>query len=325
MGAVALLHLAAGAFLALLAWLMPRRVAGARRAAPAVLLLDIAPFAIGAGLLGFASGRPLFAGLVTLALGAGFTLADYTMRQTLREPVVFSAASELPQVFTHPHLYLPFAGPGLVVGGAAAAVGAALALLVVEPPLWTPHPLDALLAVALIAACIWLLAREPLLGAAAGVLRRLDPSGEPFADAASLGPFAMLLVHTIIARAERAARQRKLAAPPVTRERSEAAGERIGEPAGPIIIVPSVAADPARPVARVRGVLRRLGGVRPTRRAGVGRKYDARRIRGSDRDARERTRLRPVQPLLRPGAGADRLAGLAAAQRGVSHDLPPPL
>ncbi|MGC2411916.1 MAG: LTA synthase family protein, partial [Stellaceae bacterium] len=81
------------------------------------------------------------------------------------------------------------------------------------------------------------LAREPLLGAAAGVLRRLDPSGESFADAAALGPFSMLLVHTIVARAERAERQRKLAAPPVARERSEAAGERIGESAGPIVVV----------------------------------------------------------------------------------------
>src|SRR5204863_267319 len=80
------------------------------------------PFVIGAGLLCLASGRPLFAGLVVLALGAGFALADHTMRQTLREPVVFSESVELPQVFSHPHLYLPFAGPGLVLGGAAAAV-----------------------------------------------------------------------------------------------------------------------------------------------------------------------------------------------------------
>jgi hypothetical protein len=234
MGAVGLLHLAAGAFLALVAWLMPRRVASARRAAPWVLILDLAPFGIGAGVLGLASGRPLFAGLVTLALGAGFTLADYTMRETLREPVVFSAASELPQVFTHPHLYLPFAGPGLVLGGAAAAFAVALALLVDEPPLWTPHPFVALLAVALLAASIWFLAREPLLGAAAGLLRRLGPTGEPFADAAALGPFAMLLVHTTIARAERRARQTALAAPAVARER---ASEPVGDAGGPIVVV----------------------------------------------------------------------------------------
>lgn len=233
MDAVELLHLAAGILLALFAWLMPRHVASARRASPAALLLDMAPFVLGAGLLGLASGRPLFAGLVALALGAGFTLTDHTMRQTLREPVVFSEMSELPQVFTHPHLYLPFAGPGLVLGGAAAAIALGLALLVVEPPLWTARPLAALAGLALVAACGWLVAREPLLGAAAGALRRLAPTGEPFADAAALGPFGMLIAHTIIARAERRARQLALAAPALIRGR--------GEPAGgvtrPIIIV----------------------------------------------------------------------------------------
>ncbi len=206
----------------------------ARAARPrSVLLLDLAPLALGAGLLGLATGRPLFAGVVTLALGAGFALADYTMRQTLREPVVFSEMSELPQVFTHPHLYLPFAGPGLVLGGAAAAIAAALALLVVEPALWTARPGAAVIGVALIAAGGWLFAREPLLGAAARALRRLAPSGEPFADAAALGPFGMLLVHTIIARAERKSRQLALAAPPVLREH----GEPANGPGVPIIIV----------------------------------------------------------------------------------------
>jgi hypothetical protein len=233
MGALALLHLAAGALLAVAAWLIPRHVACARRAALRVMALDMAPIALGAGLLSLAAGRPLFGGLVMLALGAAFALTDYTMRQTLREPVVFSESVELPQVFTHPHLYLPFAGPGLVLGGAAAATAAALALLVVEPALWTARPVAALVLAALIAACGWLVAREPLLGAAAAALRRLAPSGEPFADAASLGPFGMLIVHTIIARAERRARQLALAAPALVREHGET-GTGSGRP---IIIV----------------------------------------------------------------------------------------
>jgi hypothetical protein len=228
-GTVELLHLAAGAALVLIAWLMPRHIAGSHRAAIGVLLLDLAPIALGAGLLGVAAGRPLFAGVVVLALGAGFTLADYTMRQTLREPVVFSESVELPQVFTHPHLYLPFAGPGLVLGGGAAAAAIALALLVVEPPLWDPRPVSALVAVALVAAGAWLVAREPLLGTAASAFRRLRPSGEPFADAAALGPFAMLLPHTVIARAERGERRQSLAAPATLRA---AAGPDV-----PIILV----------------------------------------------------------------------------------------
>ena len=108
--------------------------------------------------------------------------------------------SELPQVFTHPHLYLPFAGPGLVLGGAAAVLALAAALLAFEPPVWMPGPAAALTGAALIAAFGWLAARPPLLGPMAAALRRLAPSGEPFADAAALGPFAMLFAHTVIAR-----------------------------------------------------------------------------------------------------------------------------
>src|SRR5580704_7659143 len=186
MGTIELLHLGAGAALAAAGWLIPRHIAGARRLAVAALLLDAAPLALGAVLLALATGRPLFAGVIVLALGAGFALVDQTMRQTLREPVVFSESVELPQVFSHPHLYLPFAGPGLVIGGAVAA----------------------------------------------DRLRRLMPSGELFADAAALGPFAMLLVHLLIARAERPARRKALGQPPAA---PMPLGSR-GEPATPIIL-----------------------------------------------------------------------------------------
>ena len=217
MGAIWLLQMCGGLALAAAGWLVPRHVARARRSSTASLLLDIAPFALGAGLLALATGRPVFAGVVILALGAGFALADYAMRETLHEPVVFSEMSELPQVFTHPHLYLPFAGPGLVIGGAAGAIALGLALLFLEPPVWTPQPGLGLIAVALVIATGWLMAREPLLGIAAAGMRRLAPTGEPFADVERLGPFGMLLAHTVIARAERSARQSTLCAPNVLR------------------------------------------------------------------------------------------------------------
>jgi hypothetical protein len=234
MGAIALLHLAAGAALVLTAWLLPRHIAAARWASPAALLLDMAPLGLGAVLLGLASGRPLFTGLIIAMLGAGAALADYTMRETLREPTVFSEMSELPQVFTHPHLYLPFAGPGLVIGGAIGTVLVALGLLVVEPSLWPPRPFVALAAAALILLAGWLLGHEPLLGITAGLMRRLRPGGEPFADAAAFGPFGMIIVHAVIARGERGARQRALA--PISAPAPAILGSR-REPAVPVIIV----------------------------------------------------------------------------------------
>lgn len=201
---------AAGLALALGGWIIPRCVAGARRIGLATLL-DAAPLAVVATLLFAASGRPVFAGAIVFALGAGFGFADRTVRETLREPVLFSALSELPQVFTHPHLYLPFAGTGLLLGGAAAAVLAAFALLLCEPAAAQPHPLAALIVAASVTVALWRIGHEPWLGHAARALRRLEPSGEPFADAARLGPVAMLIVHGIIARAERPALQARLA------------------------------------------------------------------------------------------------------------------
>ena len=203
----AMLRLAVAAAATAAAWLVPRRVAGARSAAAPAVLLDVFPVLLAAGVLLLATGRPMFAGLVLLALGSGFALADMAKREALLEPVVFSDLSELKHVFTHPHLYLPFAGPGLVIGGAAGAIGLGIGLLVFEPPIWQPGPLPALAVLLAAIVVFWTLAREPALGVAAAALRRFRPEGEPFADAARLGPFAALLVYGIVARAERAARR----------------------------------------------------------------------------------------------------------------------
>lgn len=198
----------AGLALLLAGWSLPRWVAGARRIGWATLL-DMAPLVLVALVLVLASGRPIFAGAMAFALGAGFAFADRTVRETLREPVVFSALSELPQIFTHPQLYLPFAGTGVVLGGAGVAALAALALLFLEPAVTAPHLLASFAVDGVVVLVCWRIAREP--HAAARALGRLDPSGEPFDDAARLGPVAMLVVHGVIARAERSARQARLA------------------------------------------------------------------------------------------------------------------
>jgi hypothetical protein len=211
-----ILHIGLGGALGLTAWLLPRHVAEARRIALPTLLLDLSPVVLGGSLLLVATGRPIVSGLVLLALGAGFALADQTKREVLREPVVFSEMSELPQVFTHPQLYLPFAGTTLVVAGAVAAIALAVTLLLLEPELWEPDPVLIVSFFSIVGAAGWVMAREPVLGALAAAMRRLRPTGEPFADAARLGPFAMFLVYGIVARAERAARRARYAAPPPT-------------------------------------------------------------------------------------------------------------
>lgn len=205
-----LLHFFVAALLLVAAWVIPRRNAGTRFRLGAALWLDLAPFGIVAVLLAVITGRPLFGGFVVVALAAGFAVADQAMRATLREPVVFQAMSELPQVFTHPHLYLPFAGPGLVVGGTIVAIAAAVGMLVFLPPVWNPRPVLGGGAAAAIGIIYWRLGNPPFLARVADRFRRLDLGSDPATDAARLGPFTMLLAHCAIARAERRGRQQAL-------------------------------------------------------------------------------------------------------------------
>jgi len=201
------LDIMAGGALALGAWLLPRHVAKARAGFTPALALDLLPVLLAGGMLLSATGRPLFTGVLLASLGAGFALADRTKRAVLREPVVFSEMSELRHVFTHPHLYLPFAGPALVLGGAAATIVLCILLLSVEPGMWEPNPWLPLLYGGLAGVSMWLISREPVLGVVAAALRELGAVGEPFEDAATLGPFAMVLTYGVIARAERTARR----------------------------------------------------------------------------------------------------------------------
>src|SRR5260221_8022452 len=157
-----------GGALVLAAWLMPRWVARSPLTIAPQLLLDAAPWFAGAAVLMLATGRPVFTGLLIATLGAGFALADRTMRETLREPIVFCTVSELPQGFTHPHLYLPFAGPRRVVGGATVGLAAVVGPRGFEPPRTSPEPLAGLGLLGLLAGICVLILRGPLLGVAAG-------------------------------------------------------------------------------------------------------------------------------------------------------------
>ena len=206
---------------------------------------------------------------------------------------------------------------------------AALALLVLEPPVWPPEPLSGPSAAALLIADRLLAARPPpLLGRRRRLFRGLRPSGEPAADAETLGPFAMLLVHCAIARDERAgAAARRSAAPALSSARGAQQGARS------CVVQCELFFDARRlspliPPAMLSGFAECCATAAMSwraRRAGLGRQHDARRIRRADRHPGKRTRLRPLQPVLRAGARADRLAGLAAAPGRLPHDLPAPV
>ncbi|MDB5972044.1 MAG: synthase family protein [Hydrocarboniphaga sp.] len=193
---------ASAALLVLIAAALPRRVAGTRWHIGAALALDLAlPVSIFV-LIALASGRPIFAGLVTLALGAGYAYADHAKRATLQEPIVFTDVFQAFDIFRHPQLALPFPNKGQILLGVASVLAAFVAFYWLEPrsfqaPLW--------IWIALLAPVLALIAvlRRPLRGRALAWLKRLGASGDPAVDAAQLGPLAIHWVYALVAAGER--------------------------------------------------------------------------------------------------------------------------
>ncbi len=196
----------AGLILMLAGWGYARRVA--RAAFPRsmfVLLHDaIAPLGTFAVLLS-ATARPVFAGSVAFAAFGGFGFADGVKRAVLREPIVFTDMSEVIELFRHPRFYLPFAGTARVIGGALLAVLLFAMLFWLEPTLFpvTLTQSVSCLAAGLLFILILVLLAQPW----ALLLRHFQPSGDPLRDAQQFGPFGMLGVHGVTARAEREARR----------------------------------------------------------------------------------------------------------------------
>lgn len=227
-------QLSVGAALTIAGWLLTRRSAGAGMRRPIAILLDGLWPAIGFGLVLATSARPILSGMTVLALAVGLTLTDRTKRAALREPVVFSDMDEFFQLFRHPQLYLPFAGTGLVIGGAIAVFGAAATLLVLEATVWPWSPWPGLLAIGGVAATGYALMHPPLLKATARALRRFEFSGDPARDAASLGLLVMLFGHGMVARAERTWRRSNVAPAPDMKASQSFRGR-----AQPIVLVQS--------------------------------------------------------------------------------------
>jgi hypothetical protein len=195
-----------GIALAAAGWGATRFVAQATLRSSRALALDLAPPVVLFVALAAMTARPVFAGAVLLALLGGLAFTDWVKRAILREPAVFSDIGELVELFRHPRLYLPFAGPGRVILGAVAALGAFIALLALEPPAWGWWPWTAIPIPAAAILLGWAL-HGPWLRQSADRLRGLKPSGEPFRDAAALGPLAMHATYSLIARDERQARR----------------------------------------------------------------------------------------------------------------------
>lgn len=200
-----MIRLWAGVTLVFAAWSISRTVARAWRS-PRLWgwALDLAiPLIMFAAILAI-SARPLFAGVATFALIGGFAFADLGKRDVLHEPVVFTDQSELIELVRHPHLYLPFVGPGKVIAGALAAAMAFLALVVFEAPAW---PLSVPLGLVAAAGVVGLVLGVATFGLApaAHLMGRFRTTGDPVLDSAGLGALAMQFAHGIPARAMRPA------------------------------------------------------------------------------------------------------------------------
>lgn len=196
-----------GLGLTLAAWLLTRvapRAWSLRK--PAAIGLDaLAPLAAFALLVAI-TGRPLLSGVLVAAMFGGLTLADHVKRRVLLEPVIFSDLSMLVLIVRHPALYLPYVGYWRMALGTTTVLLALAGLAFVEPTVLAGGFWRGLAAAALGAGLIWSLA-NPLLQPTAALLRRLNPTGDPETDATAFGALAVLLVHGVIARAERSARQ----------------------------------------------------------------------------------------------------------------------
>ena len=220
------LHLLWGPLAAAALWLALRRCVGAGPRGP-LLWLDALPVALGFVLGLLATGRPLLTSVLLWAMGAGLMLSDRVKRAVLDEPLVFADRSELIAVVRHPRLYLPFAGTGQVLVGAAVSMLIAGVLAWVEPPVWPASPVGVLAALGLGVTCLVVPTWPPLLRRIAAAYARLPLARDPARDAALLGMLGCFIVHATLARAERPARQRA----------AQAAWPALPAGAGPLVVV----------------------------------------------------------------------------------------
>jgi len=219
--------LEAGIVLAFSGWLLLRAACGARLNWSVALLLDAAIPATCFALLALATARPVFAGIITLALAAGYAYADRAKLKVLAEPVVFTDVFQAFDIFRHPRLALLFPNKGRVLIAAVAVISVFVLLFRLEPAAWPLSPWPVLLLLGLISLAAWAVGGR-FSARAARSLRRLRFSGDPARDSAKFGCLGVLLAYGIIARGERAGRQ--AAALPVVRSTSAHSSQPAARP-----------------------------------------------------------------------------------------------
>ena len=231
---IGLLSTGVGATPVVLGWLLLRWVGNFRwLCSVPLLLLDLfLPLACFA-LLATATAKPIFAGMTTFALAAGFAYANRSKLKVLAEPVVFTDVFQAFDIFRHPRLALPFPHKGRVLGGAAAVVGVFALLFWIEPSAWqwTMWPFAS--TVGLVTLVSLLLAGR-FSASTAIKLRKAGLSGEPAADATRFGTLGALLAYGIVARGERPLRQ--AAVPPAASSSSTTTSTSPGQLA-PVVVV----------------------------------------------------------------------------------------
>lgn len=225
--------LGAGAVLAFSGWMVLRIATRAALRWSAMLLLDMALPATCFMLLAAATARPVFAGVITLALSAGYAYADRAKLKVLAEPVVFTDVFQAFDIFRHPRLALPFPHKGRVLTFAVSIIVFFVLLFQLEPAAWLLSLWPVLLVLGFVFLTVSAIGGR-FCARVARSLRRFQPSGDPSRDTEIFGPLGTLLTYGIIARGERA--QRQGAALPAGRPKFVSA-PRLLPLARPIVVV----------------------------------------------------------------------------------------
>ncbi|MES2884499.1 MAG: LTA synthase family protein [Pseudomonadota bacterium] len=229
-----MIHWILGVALMLLGWLLPRRAAETRwqrsAALPMDLLLPLGLFAVVLAL----TARPLLAGVVTLAAGAGWARADRDKRRVLAEPIVFTDVFQALDIARHPQLAMPFPHKAPLVLAALGTIAFFTLVTYFEPPAWHRRPWLPLAFVA--AAVLVIRAGRKLLPIWYQGFRQQQLTADPALDGMHHGPLATLLLYGLFAHHERAARRARLTPPAASAPASSASKAR---DAGPVVLVQS--------------------------------------------------------------------------------------